>query len=41
MNPNYLVMHYLEFEQDQAKSDLLFDYLSGFPVPNSGQMYWS
>ena len=23
----------------ETKSDLLFDYLSGFPVPNSGQTY--
>jgi hypothetical protein len=41
MNLNYLAMHFLGFEQDRAKSDLPFDYLSGFPVLNSGQMYWS
>jgi hypothetical protein len=34
MNLNCLLMHFLEFEQEQAKSDLLSDYLSGFPVLN-------
>jgi hypothetical protein len=34
MNLNCLLMHFLGFEQEQAKSDLLSDYLSGFPVLN-------